>query len=95
MISKPSACAATAVDSYCGAEDRLHRRHEEDCPSGKTVPDCHEDADCRNRSVRCYLATMIRNGRGFFSLKESSIRSYFEVDPTLLEWGFPLSVSEL
>ena len=40
MISKPSACAATAVDSGSGAGDRPHR--EEDCPSGKTVQDCHE-----------------------------------------------------
>lgn len=41
MISKPSACAATAVDSGCGAGDR-RRRREEGCPYGKTVPDCHE-----------------------------------------------------
>ena len=44
MISKPSACAATAVDSGSGAGDRPHRRREEDCPSGKTVQDCHEGA---------------------------------------------------
>ena len=57
---KPSACAAIAVDCGCGAgahrRRRLRRGPGEDCPSGKTDPDCREGGGWNQRESKRRLS---------------------------------------